>query len=333
MRLHIVGRVATLVLALLVASLATDAQQPTKVFHIGVLSVGSVGSPPRGPNSTAEAFWQGLRDLGYVEGQNLVIDGRAAEGSDERARDLAAELVGLKVDVIAAFGGPAALAAKHVTSTVPIVFLAGTDPVALGLVSSLARPGGNLTGVVTLTGELTGKRLEILKEAVPGATRVAVLFSPSPSPAPALREERAREAQSLGIMLRWVEVRDPNEFEEAFSVMSRERFDAFVLPSHGAFYAHRTRVVELAAMHRLPAMYIERGWVDAGGLMSYGASFSHVWQRAAVLVDKILKGAKPADLPVEQSMGFELVINLKTAKALGLTIPPTLLFQADEVIK
>ncbi len=330
----ITGIIVTLALSLLATPLAADAQQPRSVRRIGVLQTGPplpevVHQPP------FLQFLRGLHELGWVEGHTIAIEYRWAHGQFERLPDLAAELVQLQVEVIVAFTSAPALAAKQVTRTVPIVFLVGVDPVASGLASSLARPGGNLTGVANFTGELMGKRLELLKEAVPGATRVAVLFHPGDAiyRAPALREEQARKAQSLGIMLRWMEVRAPNEFEEAFSVMSRERFDAFVLPSSAVFYDHRTRILDLAAQHRVPAMYIDRGWVDAGGLMSYAASFSHLWQRVATYVDKILKGAKPADLPVEQPMKFELVINLKTAKELGLTIPPTLLFQADEVIR
>jgi putative ABC transport system substrate-binding protein len=334
MRFHTVGLIAILVFALLVAPIAAAVQQPGSVRRIGVLQYGSPTSEVERQLKPFLQFLRGLHELGWVEGQTLAMEYRWAHGQFEQLPDLAAELVQLQVDVIVAFPAASALAAKHVTSTVPIVFLVGTDPVASGLVASLAQPGGNLTGVASFSRALTGKRLEILKEAVPGATRVAVLFHPGdPTNSTVERETQAREARSLGIILRLVEVRDPSEFEEAFSVMSRERLDAFLLRSSALFYAHRTRVVDLAAQHRLPAMYIDREWVEAGGLMSYATSFSHLWQRAAVLVDKILKGAKPSDLPVEQAMKFELVINLKTAKELGLTIPPTLLFQADEVIQ
>jgi len=326
MRYNTVGIIVLCAIGLLVAPRVALAQKPGAVYRVGYLAIRP---------TIDEALREALPQLGYVEGHNLVLEGRFAQGQYERLPDLAAELVQLQVEVIVAVLGAPALAAKHVTSTVPIVFLVGTDPVALGLVASLARPGGNLTGVAALAREVMGKRLQLLKEAVPGATRVAALFQPGDPlyQTPALREGPTREAQALGLMLRWVEVRDPNEFEETFAVMSRERFDAFVLSASGVYYAHRTHVVDLAAQHRLPALYIERGWVEAGGLMSYASSLSHVWQRVATYVDKILKGAKPTDLPVEQSMQFELVLNRKTAQALGITFPPTLLIQADEVIQ
>ena len=319
MRFHTVGLVVTLALSILAAPLAAAAQRPGRVRRIGVLQTGSPLPEVEHQGSFLQQFLRGLHELGWVEGHTLAIEYRWAHGQYERLPDLAAELVQLQVEVIVAVLGAPALAAKHVTSTVPIVFLVGTDPVAIGLVSSLARPGGNLTGVVGLAREVMGKRLELLKEAVPGATRVAVLSQPGDPlyQTPALREGQTREAQSLGLRLQWVEVRAPHEFEEAFAVMRRERCDAFVLSAFGVFDAHRTHVVSLAAQHRLPALYIERGWVEAGGLMSYAASRSHMWQRVATYVDKILKGAKPADLPVEQSMKFELVLNLQTAQAHG----------------
>jgi ABC-type uncharacterized transport system substrate-binding protein len=322
----------TLASSLLAAPLAAGAQQAAKVARIGFLSPNLAASPHR-----PEAFRQGLRDLGYVEGRNLVIEYRDAEGKVERLPALAAELVALKVDVIVTGGSTiAALAAKQATRTLPIVFAAAGDPVTSGLVTSLARPGGNVTGLSSLFPELVGKRLELLTQAVPGVSRVAVLRLPG-----ALGERTAKDmltgtevaARALGVGLQVVEARGSDDFDRAFSDMTRARAGALtVLPSNMFLREHR-RLVDLAAKNRLPAVYPSREFVDAGGLMSYGANFADLFRRAATYVDKILKGAKPADLPVEQPTKFELVINLKTAKALGLTIPPSLLQRADEVIQ
>ena len=321
-----------LTLGTLTPPLAAEAQQAAKVARIGYLSTNLAANP-----HLQEAFLQGLRDLGYVEGRNLVIEYRFAEGKLERFPALAAELVALKVDVIVTAGGTlAALAAKQATRTLPIVFAAAADPVEGGLVTSLARPGGNITGPSSLTPALAGKCLELLKQAVPGVDRVAVLWLPG-----ALGERTDKEmvtgadvaARALGMRLQFVEAQGPDEFDRAFSDMSRARAGALtVLPSNRFLREHR-RLVDLAAKNRLPAVYASREFVDAGGLMSYGANQPDLFRRAATYVDKILKGAKPGDLPVEQPTKFELVINLKTAKALGLYVPPMLLARADEAIE
>jgi putative ABC transport system substrate-binding protein len=308
------------------------AQQAGKIARIGYLTGTNLAASPR----LHEAFRQGLRDLGYVEGRNLVIEYRSAEGKLERLSALAAELVALKVDVIVAGGRPPALAAKQATSALPIVFAVAADPVADGLVTSLARPGGNVTGLSNLAPELVGKRLELLKQAVPGVSRVAVLWQPG------ARSERTDKdmlkaadvaARTLGVRLQFVEARGPADFDRAFSDMTRARADALTVLPSPMFINERRRLVDLAAKNRLLAVYPLREYVDAGGLMAYGAHLADLFRRAATYVDKILKGAKPADLPVEQPATFELVINLKTASALGLTIPPSLLGRADEVIQ
>jgi len=316
---------------LLAAPLAADAQQAAKVPRIGYLSTNLAGSP-----HLREAFRQGLRDLGYVEDRNLVIEYRDAEGKFERLPALAAELVALKVDVILAPGTAQASAAKQATRTIPIVFTVATDPVTSGLVTSLARPGGNVTGLSTLTPELTSKWLELLKQAVPGISRVAFLWQPG-----ALGERTEQDilvradaaARALGVRLQVVEVRGPEDFDRAFSDMTRARAGALTVLGIAMFFNERRRLVDLAAKNRLPAVYTPREFVDAGGLMSYGVNAADLYRRAATYVDKILKEAKPGDLPVEQPTKFELVINLKTAKALGLTIPPSLLGRADEVVQ
>jgi putative ABC transport system substrate-binding protein len=315
---------------LVVAPLAAEAQQAAKVARLGFLTFNVAPNRP-----LQEAFLQGLRDLGYVEGRNLVIEYRDAEGIPERLPALAADLVGLKVDVILAGGTAQALAAKRATRTLPIVFAQAADPVASGLVTSLARPGGNVTGLSILGPELVGKGLELLTQALPGVSRVAVLWQPG-----ALGERTEKDmlkeaevaARALGVRLQFVEARGPENFDRAFSDMIRARAGALaVLP--GTNNTWRRRLVDLAAKNRLPAVYSLREFVDAGGLMSYGPSLADLNRRAATYVDKILKGAKPGDLPVEQPTKLELVINLKTAKALGLTISQSLLQRADEVIQ
>ena len=322
-----VGLIMTLILSLLATPLATEAQQATKVHRIGVLRSGS----PPSDHHLLEAFRQGLGALGYVEGQNLVIEARYAEGSPERYRDLAAELVRLPVEVIVAGGGSTIRAAQDATRTIPIVMAGTGDAVAFGFVASLAHPGGNITGLSDLGAELPGKRLELLKELVPQSARIAVLgnpASPQMHPLPAA-------ARALGIQLDAVEVRRTDELDSAFAAMTQARADALLVIDDGQLLnRQRARVVaDLAAQHRLPAMYGWREYVDAGLLMSYGPSQLDMQRRIATYVDKLLKGANPADLPVEQPTKFELIINLKTAQALGLTIPPSLLLQADEVIR
>ena len=316
---------------LLAAPLAADAQQAAKVARIGYLSPNLAVSP-----NLCEAFRQGLRDLGYVEGRNLVIEYRDAEGKGERLPALAAELVALKVDVIMAEGGTLGpRVAMQATTTIPIVFVAG-DPVGSGLVTSLARPGGNLTGLSGLGPELIGKRLELLKQTLPGVDRVAVLRQPV-----ALGERTANDmlkaadvaARALGVQPQFIEARTPDEFARAFSDMTSARAGALTLRPANMFLREHSRLVDMVAKNRLPAVYTSREFVDAGGLMSYGANQPDLFRRAATYVDKILKGAKPGDLPVEQPTKFELVINLKTAKALGLTIPQSVLARADDVIQ
>jgi putative tryptophan/tyrosine transport system substrate-binding protein len=313
---------------LLAVGVTAQAQQPTKVPRIGYL----VASNPSPASARIEAFRQGLRDLGYIEGQNLIIEYRYAEGKLDRLPELAAELVRLKVDAIFVTSTSAVQAAKKATTTVPIVSVSG-DPVGLGLVASLARPGGNVTGLANLTSELAGKRLELLKEVLPSVSRVAVLWNPVASSSALRMRETEAAAPSLGIKLQPVEVREANDFERAFSALKRERADA-LFPLRSPFISnHVKRIVELAAKNRVPGMYDASEFPEAGGLMSYGTMLPDLDRRAAVYVDKILKGAKPVDLPVEQPTKFELVINLKTAKQIGLTIPPNVLARANRVIK
>jgi len=304
------------------------AQQPGKIPRIGFLHTGSAFTS----STNVQAFRQGLRELGYVEEKNIVIEYRWAEGKFDRLPDLAAELVRLKVDVIVTAGGtPAIQATKQATTTIPIIFPTAGDPVASGLVASLARPGGNITGVTILSPELSGKRLELLKEALPRISRVAVFLDPR-QPPQAFKETQTA-GQSLGLKLQSLEVRDATDVENAFSAMSRERADALITLPHPFLTVHRRRILELAAKSRLPGLHENADWVEAGGLMSYGPDHRDNFRRAATYVDKILKGAKPADLPVEQPRKFEFVINLKTAKQMGLTIPPNVLVRADKVIK
>ncbi len=323
-----IGRIAG---ALLAAPLAAEAQPAAKVPRIGYLSSNLAGSP-----YMTEGFRQGLRDLGYVEGRNVVIEFRDAEGKLERLPALAAELVELKVDVIVVGGTVAAVAAKQATSTVPIVFVSAIDPVTDGLVTSLARPGGNSTGLSTLAPELLGKRLEHLKQVVPGVSQVAVLWQPgalSERTERDLRKEAEVAARALGVRLQFVAVRGPDDFDRAFSEMTKARAGALTVLGGTMFLIERKHLVDLAAKNRLPAMYGLREYVDAGGLMCYGPNNADMFRRAATYVDKILKGAKPAGLPVEQPTKFELVINLKTAKRLGLTIPQSVLARADDLIQ
>jgi len=321
-----------LVLALLtLAPLTAEAQPAAKVYRIGLL--GSL--PPTAPGASRiwEGFFQGLQELGYVEGQNILIEGRFYGDRTERLPALAAELVRLKVDVIVAQGPPAPEAAQRATSTIPIVMTVHQDPVGSGLVASLARPGRNVTGLSVLTTELVGKRLQLLKEAVPGISRVAVLLDPThPTAALQLREAEVA-ARSLKVQLHVLEARAPSDFASAFSAMTKDRAGGLIAIGSLMFFVERTRIVELAAQSRLPAVYGAKESAEAGGLMAYGPNLRESYRHAATYVDKILKGAKPADLPVEQPTKFELVINLKTAKALRLTIPPSLLQRADELIQ
>ena len=322
------GCIIMLTLGLLAMPLAAAARPAGQMPRLGVLAP---GTPPQ---PWVEILRQGLRDLGYVESQNLIIEPRYAEGRDERLPELAAELVRLPVDIIVAGGSTAIRAAQDATRTIPIVMAAAGDPVGTGLITSLARPGGNITGVSLLSAELPGKRLEILKEAVSQSTRIAVLMNPT-NPGSARQLRNLTEAsRALGLHLHAVELRRPEELDGAFAAMTREQVDAlFVMDEPLLMNSLRAQIADFAAKSKVPAIYGWRAYVDAGGLLAYGPRLPDVIRRAAVYVDKILKGAKPGDLPVEQPTTFELIINLKAAKALGLTIPSTLLFQADEVIQ
>ena len=312
---------------LLAAPLATRAQQPSKVPVIGYLIERS------GPTAFDDAFRLGLRELGYSEGRNVVIEYRWAGGKTERLPALAAELVGLKVDVILTSGTPAGLAAKNATSTIPIVMASGGDFVSDGLVASYSRPGGNVTGVSVFARELSGKRLEILKEAIPGMTRVAAAFNKLNPGTRSLFKEAEAAATKLGLTALPLDIQFPDGVEPAFAEAVRLRADGVVIISDGATIVHRAELGSAALKHRLPTIFANKAYLEGGGLMSYGPDIIAVWRRAATYVDRILKGAKPADMPIEQPAKFELVINLKTAKALGLPISPELLQRADEVIQ
>jgi len=317
---------------LLTAPHAVGAQPTARVYRIGLLAGTPPTAPPTAESPLWEEFFQGLRDLGYVEGQNILIEGRWYGEQTERLPELAAELVRLKVDVIVAGAVPAPEAAQRATSTIPIVIAYHPDPVGSGLVVSLARPGRNVTGLPLRSPDLVGKQLQLLKEAVPGVSRVAVLWNPGAAAGALVLREADAAARSMKVQLQVQEARAPSDFAGAFSAMRRARAGGLIAFGGSLFFTERTRIVTLAAQSRLPAIHIAREYAEAGGLMTYGPSFRESLRRAATYVDRILKGAKPADLPVEQPTTFALVINLKTAKALGLTIPPSLLGRADEVI-
>jgi putative ABC transport system substrate-binding protein len=279
------------------------------------------------------AFRGRMRELGWVEGRNFSVVARFADGRATRLPELAAELVRERVDIILAGSSPGVLAAQRATSTIPIVMVTTGDPVADGIVKSLARPGANVTGVTAIGQALNTKRLELIKEAVPGARRVGVIMNPEAFYTPRLLEDRQRAARSLALDLRLFEVREPDNLESAFAAARSDRMDALLVQTTAFFITHRKRIVELAARSRVPAVYGEREFVDAGGLMFYGAGLGDMYRDAAVYVDKILKGAKPADLPIEQPSKLELVINLKAARALGITIPPSVLARADRIVE
>jgi putative ABC transport system substrate-binding protein len=321
--------IVALALVMLTAPLVAEAQQPGTVPRIGVLLTGS----PSAGAPYVDAFTRGLRELGHVEGQSVAIESRWVEERSDRFIDVAADLVRTKVDLIVVWGTTAATAAKRATSTVPIVFVAAGDPVGTGLLASLARPGGNITGITNISADMIGKLLELLKEVVPGVTRVAALRNPSnPVSAPQLAWTQSA-ARALGVQLQVIEVQDPKEFESGFAAMTRERADALIVLADPMFLSERNRIAYLAEKNRMPAVFNVRQYVEAGGLMAYGPSLVELFHRAATYVDKILKGAKPADLPVELPTKFELVVNLKTAKTLGLTIPQSILLQAVEVME
>ena len=337
MRLSAVGLIVTFGIGLLLTPLVDAAPQPGKVYRIGFLAAGSP-PPPSAPTPMRDAFLQRLQELGWIAGQNIVFEPRWAEGRFERLPALVTELVQLKVDLILVWGGLEILAAKQVTGTIPIVMLSSLDAVEQGFVASLAHPGKNVTGVTTMTSDLNQKRLELLKETVPGSSRMTALMCQNLPGSQDISigqgwEAMQGTARALGIQLHRLDVREPDDYEGAFAAAISERAEAMLVTPCYFNAFNLQRVVDLAAKYRLPAIYTTREWVHAGGLMSYGPSVPDMARRAATYVDKILKGAKPADLPVEQPMKFDLVINLKTAQELGLTIPPTLLILVDEVIR
>ena len=307
---------------------STEAQQPVKIHRIGLLiSASDVIAP------FTDAFRQGLRDLGYVEGKNFVLEIRGGGAEPDRLADLAAELVRLKVDIIVTAGSPALHAATKATSTIPIVMRTGGDPVKAGLVASLARPGGNITGVYAMSVELSGKRLELLAEVVPGIKHIAVLTASRNFKATNESKEMEAAARTLEVKLQILSARDPDTIDGAFLAMSKERAEALVQIPHALYVQHQDRILNHVARNRLPSIYSHHKDVEKGGLMSYGVNYDAEYRRTAVYADKILKGRKPADLPVEQPKKFEFIINLKTAKQIGLTIPANLLLRADKVIK
>ena len=324
-----VGVIVTLTLSLLAVPLTAEAQSPRKVHRIGFLW----NSSPSLTHHLLEAFRHGLHEHGYVEGEHFTIESRYAEGNPDLLPGLAAELVGLPVEVIVTSGAPAIQAVRQATSTIPVVMVAISAPVEAGFVTSLAHPGENLTGLSLVAPELSGKRLELLKETVPAISHVAVLANPA-NPVTAVQlHETQRAAQALHVQLHVVEVRGPQELDAAFAALRSLRADALMLLLDPMFISQRARLAELTAASRLPAMYALREDAEAGALMAYGPHFPDMFRQAATYVDKILKGAQPADLPVEQPTKYELVLNLKTAKALGITMPPSLLLLADEVIQ
>jgi putative ABC transport system substrate-binding protein len=324
--MRLIGLAVVLALGLLTPLVAV-AQPAGKVPRIGYLSAVSAETD----KSRVAAFRQGLRELGYVEGETIVIEYRYEALEEKRALELGEELVRLKVDVLVAYGPASAL--KKIAGTIPVVFTVSADPVAVGLAASLARPGGNLTGLSDQHSDTVTKRLELLREVIPSMSRVAVLWNPTvPSALPQLRSLQAA-APALGMTVLSLEARGPADIERAFSVIGKERPVALLVIGEPLTVSHRGRIAELAIKNRLPAIGTTRQYADAGFLMAYGANFDHLWRRAATYVDKILKGAKPGDLPIEQASKWDLVINLKTAKVLGVTIPPVLMLQADHVIQ
>jgi ABC-type uncharacterized transport system substrate-binding protein len=326
-----IGLAVVLAVGLTLAPLAAGAQQQAgKVPRVGVLLTGFESDA----STNVEALRQGLREHGYVEGRNIVVDYRYGDANFDRLPQLAADLVGLGVDLIVTSGTPPTLAAQNATRTIPIVMTVVGDPIAAGFIASFARPGGQVTGLTQISTELDGKRLTLLKEAFPKVSRLAVLFDPSASGQSVPLRDTQTAARALGVNLLPLKLRGPDpDLESAFRTATRERAGALLVVAGPVQERHQKRIVDLAAKNRLPAMYAQRGYADVGGLMAYGVSLPDLYRRAATYVDKILKGAKPADLPVEQPTKFELVINLKTANALGFKIPPTIFHRADHVIQ
>jgi putative ABC transport system substrate-binding protein len=328
MRQTLIRLIAT-VLLLVATAVAVEAQEPTRVWRVGFLGSGS----PSSGDPRVEALRRGFRELGYAEGRNLALEFRWAGGNGDRLPALAAELAKLKVDAIVTQGTQATDAARRAVTTIPIVFSVAGDPIGSGLVTSLARPGGNVTGLTDIAPEIAGKRLELLREAVPGITRIAVLWNPAnPSAAPQMKDTGA-VARSLGLLVRSLELRDVSQLEGAFATAVQDQARAVIVLSDGALYGRRVQIAQLAAKHRLPCVAWTPEFAESGCLMAYGADVVEMHRRAAIFVDKILKGAAPGGLPVEQPTKFELVLNLKTAKALGLTIPPKVLARADKIIE
>jgi putative tryptophan/tyrosine transport system substrate-binding protein len=320
------GRSIAISVTIAMCGAVAQAQPAKKVYRIGVLASTNF-------SFQREAFLRGLGDLGYAEGKNITIEYRSAEGKFDRLPELAAELVSLKVDVIVASSNPAIIALKQATKTIPIVMTVVADPVGAGFIASLARPGGNITGLSNIAEDLSGKRLELLKEVNPKITRVAVFRNPTIPTHAVLWKETNAAANTLGLRLITQDIGGPEDFEVAFTAILRDRAEALIVLPEPITLAHRKHIVDLAAKNRLPGMYAFEQFTDAGGLMAYGPSYTDLWRRGATYVDKILKGTKPADLPVEQPTKFELIINLKAAKQIGLTVPPNVLARADRVIK
>src|SRR5262249_25943642 len=326
----VIKSIVLLLVSLAVVSVhLADAQQPPKKPLIGVLVAGS----PSSMESRINAFQKRLRELGYKGGQNIIVEYNYAEGNYNRLTAIATDLVRSKANVIVTWATPVTQVVKNETNTIPIVMAGGGNPVETGLVESLAKPGGNITGLATIQNELTGKRLELLKEAFPKISRVALVFNPEGQAATQGYERLKAIAQSLKISVVPLEIRKPNEIDRAFAAIPKSRVDALLLESDPIFNINRQKVITLTAENRLPAMYPERRWAEDGGMMAYGTDLIEVASRAAMFVDKILKGAKPDELPVEQPTKFELTINLRTAKQIGVTIPQSILFRADKVIK
>ena len=322
--------IGTLAGGLLAAPLAAEAQQAGKVWRIGLLSYAASDS---GGAARWKAFREQLRELGYVEGQNVFFEARWGDGQVGRLRSLAVELIDAKVDILVTASSEAALAAKQATRSIPIVTATGSDPVKLGLIASLARPGANVTGVFSLSNELTGKRLEFLKQLIPRVARITFLRESDNRASALILRDSENAARPLGLVVQSVGVRGPKELDAAFVPMKRARADAVIVLETTVFFPDRQRIADLALMHRLPMLAQAKEYAEAGALISYGTDYLDLFRRAAMYVDRILKGAKPADLPVEQPTKFELILNLKTAKALGLTIPQSLLQRADQVIE
>ena len=316
-------------IGMLMAHTATLAQRQGRVWRVGMLETISATSNA----ANLHAFREGLRELGYVEGRDFILEYRSSGGQDQRFAELAAELVRLNVDVIVARGSPASLAAKNATPTIPIVMSRTGDPVRSGLVTNLARPGGNITGLSSQSVDTEAKRLELLRELTPGLKRIAALSNMGTPNSPPQWKEIETAARSLGIESQLLDVRRPEDLQSAFDAASRQHADALVVGQDGLLQSNRKRIVDLAMAHRLPAIYRSMEFVEAGGLIGYGPHYPDLYRRAAIYVDKILKGARPGDLPIEQPTRFELLINLKTAKALGLTIPRSILLRADQLVE